>query len=557
MLQYLHVKNLALIEESEIYFEDGLNILSGETGAGKSILIDSLNFALGGKLQKEMIRRREDEALVEALFDLRDDTVSYLSSFDIPIDDNQILLQRRVQNGHNTCKVNGETVTAMKLREISAFLIDIHGQHEHQSLLQKKRHLEILDTFAGEKLNKVMNSYKEAYQSYKDAKKALEEASMDEESRKKEIALLEFEVQELQNANLKPGEDEELEASYKKMSNGKEILKSVGLAAELLSGDQENAADFVSRAYKELEHISVYDDSLSDVTTQLSDIDQLLTDVSRDLRRYLDSEDFDEETFFEVENRYNELNHLKTKYGMDISRLLESLEEKEERLDFLNHMEEHKVTLKKQMEHCYQALYTIGEKITEIRKKSAKELQKKICIALEDLNFLNVSFEMEFHTLVEPGAKGLEDGEFLISLNPGEPLRSLSKIASGGELSRIMLALKTIQADSDEIESLIFDEIDTGISGRTAQAVSEKLNVVAKNHQVICITHLPQIAAMADQHYLIEKNVEDNQTISQIKKLNDDEIIKEIARMLGGIKITDTVLESAKEMKELATQSKG
>lgn len=555
MLQNLHVKNLALIDETEVEFGPGLNILSGETGAGKSIIIGSINLALGEKVQKEMLRDNGEAALVELIFFVEDaDTIEDIRALDIEMEDDTVILSRKITGGRAIGRINGEAVSASKMKEVASLLIDIHGQHEHQSLLSKKKHLEILDTFAKEALGDKKEKLTQCYQEYRKLKDELEHANLDGEERARELSFLEYEVKEIEEAQLTVGEDEELEAVFRKYSNGKKIMDAVGAANAATSEDDESASERIGRALRELSSVSGYDERVKEMEEQLTEIDNLLSDFNHELASYLSDEEFDEETFYETEKRLDLINHLKSKYGNTIADIIKYGEEKEERINVLNDYDAYLAGLQKNVSEKEKQLEQLSKKVSDIRKKESKKLTESIKNALLDLNFLDVQFTMEFAE-TDYTANGIDDAQFLISTNPGEPVKPLGKVASGGELSRIMLAIKTVMA-SDKIGTLIFDEIDSGISGRTAQMVSEKMNVLGRNHQIICITHLTQIAAMADSHFLIEKSVENQATVSKIHKLTDEQSVEELARMLGGVEITDTVLENAREMKQMAYMKK-
>lgn len=557
MLQNLHVKNLALIDETEVDFTNGLNILSGETGAGKSIIIGSINLALGEKIQKEMIRENAENALVELVFSVENEEQrKALSKLDVFPEDDYVILSRKIANGRGIAKINGESVPASRMREVASILIDIHGQHEHQSLLHKKKHLEILDEFAKEALAEKKEALQDAYAVYKGLLEELNRADVDEEERLREVSFLEYEIKEISEAKLQEHEDETIEEEYKRYRNGKRIMESLNMAYQYSGNGSENASDFTTRALKELQGASAFDEKVRELEAQMLEIDNLLNDFNREIADYIDETEFDDETFYELEKRLDEINHLKSKYGKSITDILETLAKKEARLARLQDYDAYLVQLKGKVSEAEKILCEVSKEVSEIRKKYAKELVAEVTSALRDLNFLDVRFEMNFEELTKYTANGLDDPEFLISTNPGEPIKPLGKVASGGELSRIMLAIKTVLADNDAIETLIFDEVDSGISGRTAQMVSEKMNELGRSHQIICITHLPQIAAMADAHYLIEKSVENSTTVSKIRLLNDEERVDELSRMLGGVEITDKVRESAKEMRELALQKK-
>lgn len=559
MLLNLHVKNLALIDECEVDFTEGLNILSGETGAGKSIIIGSINLALGAKASKDIIREDAEYALVELVFVL--DTKKQADKIkDLGIDlqeEGQVIITRKLMNGKSISKINGETVPIHLVKAVAEILIDIHGQHEHQSLLYNKNHLLILDEYAKSEINEIKRNVFEAYQEFEQIKKQLKESEIDEEQRKREIAFIEFEQNEIEEASLKLGEDEELEELHKKMSNAKKIVEKLsGVYSKTGYEEASSAGESIGRALKEITAIVDFDIKLEDLCAQLRDIDSLLNDFNREVSDYLLEMEFSDEEFMESNNRLNLINHLKSKYGKTLKDIFEYQEKQQLRLNQLEEYEDFILKLKKQLKCAEEKLLEQSSALSNLRQKYAQELADKIKSNLVDLNFLNVDFEIKFRRLNHFSQNGFDEIEFMISTNPGESMKSLGKVASGGELSRIMLAIKTVLSNKDETGSLIFDEIDVGISGRTAQMVSEKMTVIAKTQQVLCITHLPQIAAMADSHFVIEKNVVGNKTITSIRKLNENQIISELARILGGAKITDTVIQNAKEMKELATRTK-
>lgn len=557
MLRNLHVKNLALIDEMEVEFEEGLNILTGETGAGKSLIIGSINMALGQKVPKEMIKEGADYALVELIFEVKsEDTIRRLQEMDIFPEDGMVIMSRKITGGRSVAKINSESISAAKVKEAAQLLIDIHGQHEHQSLTGKKMQLALLDDYAKEETQKVKAEVKKRYEEYSSILKESEEKDIDKEQQQRELSFLEFEIQELEDACLREGEDEELEKTYRKMLNGKKIAEACGAAYRLTSENGESASDQIGRALREISAVTSCDAELQPLEEQLEQLDGLLNDFNRDMSSYLSGLEFEEEDFYETEKRLDELNHLKSKYGDTIEKVLEAKEEKIQRRDELLDYDAYLNQLKEQKKASEEALEKASKKLSKIRKKYAKELCRQVTEHLLDLNFETVDLSMEFEQTTHFTSNGYDEVEFLISTNPGETPKPLGKIASGGELSRIMLALKTVLANNDEIETLIFDEIDTGISGRTAQKVSEKMDLIGRNHQVICITHLPQIAAMADTHFLIEKTVESGRTTSKIHRLPQEESVAELARMLGGVSITETVLENAKEMKELAAKTK-
>lgn len=556
MLQNLHVKNLALIKETEVEFKEGLNILSGETGAGKSIIIGSINLALGEKVQKEMLRDNADTALVELVFFVDNPaTLEAVRALGIEVEDETIILSRKITAGRAIARINGEAVSASKMREAAALLIDIHGQHEHQSLLSKRKHLEILDLFAKDLLREQKQKLSVCYREYRKLLDELEQSDSDTEERVRELSFLEYEVKEIEDANLTPGEDVELEEQFRKYSNGKKILDAIHAVQAATAEEDESASERISRAVRELAGVSGYDKRVEELEKQLTEIDNLLGDFNHEVASYLSEEEFDDETYFEIEKRLDSINHLKSKYGNTIEQILESYNSKRERIAVLKDYDEYLNQLLSKINHKKQELTQLSDEVSAIRQKESIMLTKAICQALMDLNFLDVRFTMEFRK-IDFTENGTDEVEFMISTNPGEPLKPLGKVASGGELSRIMLAIKTVLAENDHIETLIFDEIDSGISGRTAQMVSEKMNELGRSHQIICITHLPQIAAMADEHFLIEKSVENETTVSRIHELSEEESVQELARMLGGVEITDTVLENAREMKKMAYMKK-
>ena len=556
MLENLHVKNLALIEEEDITFLDGLHILSGETGAGKSIILGALGLALGGKVSKDMLRDPGKEALVEAVFRItRDSQRKQLAELDIEPYDDEVILSRKITESRSVAKINGEMVPAIKMKEVGDIFLDIHGQNDHQSLLHKKKHLEMLDEYAKNEVGPLKERMQTAYKTYAAKLQEWKEANQLDGDREREISFLEYEIKEITEANLEIGEDARFENQYRRLSNSKRIMEALSEAYQQTSGS-DGASEQVGRAVQRLHQILSYDEALEPMFESLNDIDSLLSDFNRDLSQYMAEAEFDEEMFAQIDGRLNEINRLKDKYGATIEDILATKQEKEDRLEKLMHHEAYLAKLTQALNDAKKEAEDAAFALSGMRKRYAKELSGKVEEALMDLNFLDVHFSMEFLQTDHIGADGYDDAQFMIRTNPGEPIRPLKDIASGGEMSRIMLAIKTVLAEHDDIDTLIFDEIDAGISGRTAQAVSEKLHLVAKEHQVICITHLPQIAAMADHHYLIQKDVVGNETISSIEALSYHDSIKELARMLGGTTITQTVLDNAKEMKDLAQGKK-
>lgn len=555
MLLNLHIKNMALIDDIEIDFSDNLNILTGETGAGKSIIIGSVMLALGGKTPKDFVRKDAPYGLVELLFLVQEEeTRQRLIELDVPdMEEGQLILSRKIIGNRSVSKVNGETVTLSKIREISSLLLDLHAQHEHQSLLVPGNHLKLLDRYGQESLEEDKKQVYRYYREYITIQKELDANSMDDEEKKRKMDLLTFERDEIENAALTQGEDEQLEEDYHKAANSRNIAESLSNAYTLV---EQEAESFVDRAIREMITISEYDEELSSMTDMLSTVSDLMGDFTREAREYLDEHIFSEEEFKRLEERLNLVNHLKAKYGKRISDILEYKNSLEQQIERLENQEAYLQQLRKQFAEAEKRLAEACKKLSTKRKQIAEMLCGQITEALVDLNFLDVRFDMVFTDLETYTGSGTDHAWFIISTNVGEEMKPLWQVASGGELSRIMLAIKSVLADTDRVETLIFDEIDVGISGRTAQMVAEKIHKISKNHQIICITHLPQIAAMANQHYLIEKQVIQDKTVTNIYPLEETQQIQELARLIGGVKITDTVLQSAKEMKELAVKAK-
>ena len=558
MLLNLHVKNIALIDDVEIDLSNGLNILTGETGAGKSLIIDSVNFALGKRMPKDVVREDAEYALCELTFSADSEEVKdKLSQLDIPCEDDQVVMQRKVMNGRNVIRINGETASASMLKDLASVLIDIHGQHEHQSLLYTKKHKEILDSYCGDELSALVGRIADLYREYCEVLKELDAAEDPGRDMDKETALARFEIDEIMSAAVKEGEDEALEAEYRKLSNAKRIAEAVGAAHLCCGYDGEAAAGAaVGRALSKLRSAAEYDDELEPLINELTDIDSLLNDFNRSIAAYEDGLDSSPERFSEVEERLNVVNHIKDRYGDTVEKINKYLEEKQALLDKFSDREAYLAQLTERRDKIKSRLLELCKKASDIRKREASVLADSIREALIDLNFLDVRFEISVTADEDqPGSTGYDSVEFLISTNPGEKLRPLADVASGGELSRIMLALKTVLAARDSVGTLIFDEIDSGISGRTAQKVSEKLKQLSKERQVICITHLPQIAAMADSHFEIRKEVEGTHTKTIVDELDEEASIRELARMLGGVEITESVINNAKEMKTLANRA--
>lgn len=558
MLLNLHVKNLALIEEVDVDFEKGLIVLTGETGAGKSLILGSVNIALGNKASKDMIRKGTDYSLVELTFSVSENCAKQLKKYDIYMEeDNIVTVTRKISEGRSISKINGETVNIKTLKNVMSLLIDIHGQHDHQSLLYTKNHLDILDKFAKDSILELKEQIKEEYSKYTKLIKKLEEFNIDEGQKAREIEFAEYEVNEIESANLKLEEDVQVEEEFKKLSNSKEIVSALSEIYNALSYETAGGlGDIINKAVMDINSIKGMDEKISQFQTELYDIDNLCRELTSQIYDYNSGMDFNPEYVREVEERLDVINHLKLKYGNNIEEILRYKEEKEEYLEKLNNMTDEMESVKNQISELEGTLNNLCTKLSEQRKKAAKELEVLVKQALVDLNFIAVEFEIQITRKESIGENGFDNVEFMISTNPGESVKPLVKVASGGELSRIMLAIKSILATEDDIDTLIFDEIDTGISGQTAMKVAEKMAKISRNHQVICISHLSQIAAMADSHYLIKKTADENSTTTSIKKLTRQQSIEELVRINGGSGITEAGLIHATEMKDMADRTK-
>lgn len=541
MLIELHIKNLALIKKADIYFKEGLSVLSGETGAGKSILIDSINLALGAKANKDIIRVGENEGFVELIFTLDEKRKEKLKAIDISFEDDMLILTRKISTSRSVCRINDETVTLNKLREITDTLIDIHGQHEHQSLLSAGNNLVLLDSFCPKELIKLKSELSNDYGELKKINQRIQEG-IDERLRKREIDILDFEINEIKDAKIKENEEEELEQVFKK---GKNISKINDVLVELLS---ELESESIGNNIRDVSDITSLDNSLNVVVSNLNTIEDLISETIHYTNRYLDSLEYNEREYDKVIERLDTIRHIKSKYSNDYHKIQELLKEKENRLSFLKDFGEEVVLLRKNAAKLEESILEKCTLISTMRKEVAVTLTERIKEELEDLNFLGVEFEIRFTKKDKISRDGYDSVDFLISTNPGQPMKPLQMVASGGELSRIMLALKTVFASSDDIQTLIFDEIDTGISGKTAVKVGEKLMNISKGRQVLCISHLPQIAVMADQNLFISKSTDGKTTQTNIDLLDKEGKIKEIARLIGGNNLTEGVLKTAREM---------
>lgn len=557
MLVNLHVKNFAIIDEIDVDFNKHLNILTGETGAGKSILVGSVNIALGQRVSAEMIRKGADYAMVELVFQIEDEeTIHELKSMDIYPEDGQIVISRKIMENRSVNKINGESVPVATIKAVAALCIDIHGQHEHQSLLDKRKHLDIIDDYMREELAAPKAKLKTIYQEYRGLKKEWQEAKIPEEERQKQISFLEYEKNEIENVRLKEGEEESLEKEYKKLSSAGTVVEALTDVYQMSGDTAQGAGRMISQAIRQMAAVSDFDEETEAMFEQLSELEDILSGFNRSLSSYMDGFTFEEGRLREVEERLDTVRGIFARYGGNYEKVVQYLEEVCQKLDKFVDYDNFIGKLEAEIAQKEKILFALCSEISAVRKKGANILSEQISSALGDLNFADARFQVMHRELTDFSENGKDEMEFMIATNPGEDLKPLAKIASGGELSRIMLAVKSVFADSDRIETLIFDEIDVGISGRTAQKVAEKMAVLGNAHQIICITHLAQIAAMADTHYMIEKEVEGGKTRTCIRPLKEDESVQELARILSGAEITDAVMASAAEMKELALKCK-
>lgn len=555
MLVNLHVKNFAIIDEVDIDFGRHLNILTGETGAGKSILVGSIGIALGARVSSEMIGKRGDHAMVELVFQIDDEaTIAALRELDVLPEDGQIVISRKIMGNRSVNKINGESVSVSTIRKISALCLDIHGQHEHQSLLHKEYHLEVVDQFAGEEAAVIKSQIANVYGEYTQLVREMEQEGSTAEERARELSFLAYEKKEIEDAKLTEDEEELLEERVRKMSNASSIVESVGRVYEYTGDTINGCASAISQALRQMGTVVDLDDRLAAMQAELVDIENLLSDFNREISDYMEDFTFDEAELRQAEERLDVIRGCQAKYGKTYAEIMAYLAGITEKIDRFSDYEQYIEEREKKKAALEKELDKLCKKLTNLRKKAARSLEEAITSALAELNFEKARFRVNMEPLGKYCAKGADAVEFLVATNPGTDLYPLSKVASGGELSRIMLAIKTVFADTDHIETLIFDEIDVGISGRTAQKVSEKMSLLGRTHQVICITHLPQIAAMADTHFVIEKVTSEEETRTEIRALSVNESEEELARMLGGAEITDAVLANAREMKTLAKQ---
>ena len=555
MLEGLHVKNLVIIDEAEVSFGGGLNILTGETGAGKSVVIGSINLALGAKAGKNLVRAGKESGFVELVFSVNNDVGDKLRRLDIIPEDGLVVITRKFTGERSVSKINGETVTLSKVKEAAALLLDIHGQTENQTLQLSKNHLELLDKYCKEEVKPYKKRLKDLVTEYRNKENELLEYSADEASISRELDFLKYECKEIESAKLVKDEEEELDKKVRKYSSSSKIVGLIEEARKNLS-DNGGADDSIGSIVRAMSRLSDVDETSVELLNQIAEIESLLNDFERSLSDYADDNVFDEADFIQSEARLDKIRGIYAKHGGSFETTIDFLNASLAQIEKLEHASEYKEKLSMEVEKLKKVILSECDELTKVRKRGALKLSKLVKQSLIDLNFLQVEFDVEFTKSKDFTSKGNDEIIFKISTNPGEPMRSISEVASGGELSRIMLALKSVMADTDEIPTMIFDEVDTGISGRTAQMVAEKMALLSAKRQIIAITHLAQIAAMADNHYLIEKKADENHTATDIRRLDEAEEVSELARILGGVAVTENVINSAREMKKLATDTK-
>jgi len=552
MLVQLHVKNLALIEEADISFGKGLTILSGETGAGKSVLLESINLALGGRANRDIIRHGKDYALIEMTFEPeKSELLDWLKGKDIYPEDGQIIISRKITADRSPIRINGETYAASAAKEIGEALLDIHGQNEHQKLLKKNDQLLLVDVFGGDEISKLKKKIAASYSEYRKVLAEEAKPGMDETERLRELDLLEYEINEIEAAGIKEGEEEELEAEYTRLSNGKKIIEVLNDAYSRIGTELDTAAgSLMDEAAGAVSEIASLDDALNAIYEQLLVLESEVAEAAGRISDYISGFTFDEETLLSITQRLDLIRNLERKYGNTCEKINEHLQKDKSRREELLLMDDRKEELAKEKKVLEDLLTADSASLTKLRKEAASVLEQRITENLSGLNFLQAEFKIRLDEKKEFSSTGLDEAQILISMNKGEELKPLEKVASGGELSRIMLAIKSVIAAGDMSETLIFDEIDAGISGITASCVAGKLRQISDGRQVICISHLPQIVAAAQDHFLIEKHEEGESTVTTVEKLGSEGQINEIARLLGGNNITEVTLSSAKELKD-------
>ncbi|BFL67745.1 DNA repair protein RecN [Staphylococcus capitis] len=551
MLQTLSIKQFAIIDKLEIQFSDGLTVLSGETGSGKSIIIDAIGQLIGMRASSDYVRHGEKKAILEGIFDIDEskDAISILEDLSIDIDEDFLLVKREIfSSGKSICRINNQIVTLQDLRKVMQELLDIHGQHETQSLLKQKYHLQLLDDYAENQYSDLLQQYKNVFNQYKDKRKELEDLESADQALLQRLDLMKFQFEELTEASLKEDEVEQLEVDIKRIQNSEKLSLALNNAHQVLT--DENAIP--DRLYELSNHLQSINDIVPEKYEKLKeDIDQfyyVLEDAKHDIYDEMANTEFDEQVLNELESRMNLLNNLKRKYGKDVPELIAYQSKLENEINKIENYEQSSSQLREEINQLYQEVIDIGKALSKERRRVARELRDHIVSEIQNLQMKDANLEISFKPLDEPNYEGIEFVEFLISPNKGEPLKSLNKIASGGELSRIMLALKSIFVKSRGQTAILFDEVDSGVSGQAAQKMAEKMRDIAQFIQVICISHLPQVASMSDHHLLISKASQDDRTTTQVKELLDDDRINEVARMISGASVTDLTRENAKEM---------
>ncbi|WP_010284546.1 DNA repair protein RecN [Bacillus timonensis] len=561
MLAELSIKNFAIIESLSVSLDKGLTVLTGETGAGKSIIIDAVHLLVGGRGSAEFVRYGEERAELEGLFLIDNDNhpcYKKAEEFGIDISEGMIVLRRDMsKSGKSVCRINGKLVTISILREFGRTLIDIHGQHEHQDLMNQEQHIHMLDQYGGNSLKKALHEYKEVYKNYLQVKQRLKGFNENEQEMAHRLDLIQFQLNEIGNAELQPNEDVELTEEKRKISNYEKIFKALQNSYNALYGDQKGL-DWVGLAMNHAEDVMDIDKELRTIHETISNSFYLLEEISYKIREQLDELEYDPARLDFIEGRLNEIAQLKRKYGQSVEEILEYAAKIEDEIDTIQNREHHIDKLKEELESVLEDVKLEAENVSNLRKKLANELIIKIGQELKDLYMEKAKFDINFFedSTIKFTPNGKDDIEFYISTNPGEPLKPLAKIASGGELSRIMLAIKSIFSKHQGVTSIIFDEVDTGVSGRVAQAIAEKIYGISVGSQVLCISHLPQVAAMADTHLFIAKKTVEGRTTTSVTSLDESEKIKEISRMISGVEITDLTKEHAKELLNLAKESK-
>lgn len=562
MLQELSITNFAIIEHLDIAFEAGMTVLTGETGAGKSIIIDAVGLLAGGRGSSEFIRTGADKAVLQGMFILPADgvTAQLLDEAGIDHADNTVILQREItKSGRNTCRINGMLVNTTTLKQIGETIVDIHGQNEHQELMQPEKHLGLLDEFAAAKIRKLKQQYQQQYDHYQQLNRELRQKNANEKEWAQRLDMLNFQVDEIAAAQVKVGEEAALIAERDRLDNYQMINQALQQSYTLLAAGEETtgAVDMVGTAMNALEPIANLDSAFNEITVNVKNAFYGLQDAAGQISNQLDLQEFDEGRLDEIEQRLDVLSQLKRKYGDSEQQILDYYQKIAAELAKMTDSEENSENLAQRVTDAKDKLLKTGEALSDKRRTAAKVLQRQIHQELKDLYMDKAIFEVRFKpTKGQIYRSGLDSVEFYIQTNPGERMRPLAKIASGGELSRMMLALKTIFSESQGITSIIFDEVDTGVSGRVAQAIAEKINGIAHFSQVLCITHLPQVAAMSDHHYFIAKKITGKRTKTSVTKLDNAARVKELARMLAGTKVTKLSLEHAEELLQLADEEK-